>query len=856
MEWVLPLLRLVRQLLATLADAEESVSFGRRLIDALQRLRPGGAESSYLGELANRIDSTTFIYRQVGEHNTGLSNHYVPSAFRPMQLVNLEYLGPQSSSNAEVSNSDIEQATVAIRDSPRALFLGHAGMGKSTLLSHLTLLAVNRRKPSPFFRSSQRPVPVFVPLKVLDSSRPHPVLDYLCNQAGYRFLAGPRGRARLLRLAKAKRLLFILDGYDEVALPSLPSMLQSAGGSSTSEDSIARDINALFNGRPSREGGKAPEDITQFYFAMKGNRVWISSRRDHYLTNRLDADVDSSRRGYEPNIAAVEVLGVRNRMELIKRIFDRYRRVSTLYVDRLNEEAFVAHMHRVYDDSVTGLSLNPLFLTVMCYVYVHDIERDVLDDDTQLAAVNLQGLILKCIQLLIKDLDELKVRELSSGLRRASTERRNLYPREKLDFLMWLAAKSLTSDEGTQTFTREDLALAARTYFTSESASQLRREIVRNLSGTSGAHLTNQLIAQGLFVVVESTSSRVLYDFPHRRFRETLAAQYWNDDERWEQFISSIGTQSSIRELAIFVYETTSRNRADELLSAVLARADHTTGGEMYRALAISLIQRTRLDYDPQRRLEEYIRRIYTLGSDTFPSEVVSRLAHSEEFLKWVDEIEETAFKKENVADIGRVYVIRLVVDERRLEGDITRALRLQTTPRTRLMVRGILRARPALWLQLCERFTKSEAQNTGAVRLLADAAVVAHGFTGSEWWWRKACDSLNGQTLAIFADTAERNRYTVAPSVLGFESLSVLPGFGRLKQHRGDAYWVRWSQISERSDPAWKRIQAETPEGVYLRSSDLPGLWTSDKLSRMRVPESRWRPFIETLEELRQNRG
>ena len=117
---------------------------------------------------------------------------------------------------------------------------------------------------------------------------------------------------------------------------------------------------------------------------------------------------------------------------------------------------------------------------------------------------------------------------------------------------MWLAANSLTNDEGAQTFTREGLALAAQTYFTSASASPLRQQIVRNLSSTSGAHLTNQLIAQGLFVVVESTSSRVLYDFPHRRVRETLAAQYWNDDERWEQFISSIGSQSRTRELAIF----------------------------------------------------------------------------------------------------------------------------------------------------------------------------------------------------------------------------------------------------------------------------------------------------------------
>ena len=292
------------------------------------------------------------------------------------------------------------------------------------------------------------------------------------------------------------------------------------------------------------------------------------------------------------------------------------------------------------------------------------------------------------------------------------------------------------------------------------------------------------------------------------------------------------------------------------MLSTVLARADNTTAGETYRALAISFIQRTRLDYDPRRRLQEYIRRIYAQGFDTLPSEIVSHLAVSEEFLKWIDEIEETALKNESVDDISRVYMMRVAIDERKVESEVTRALRLRATPRTRLMVRGILRARPALWLQLCERFTKSEAQNTAAIRLLAEAAVVAQGRTGKEWWWRKACDSLNGQTLAIFADAAERNRYTLAPSVLGFESLSVLPGFGRLKQHRGDAYWVRWSQISERGDPAWKHMQAETSEGVYLKSSELPPGWTTDKLLQMRVPETRWRPFIETLEELRQNRG
>src|SRR5262249_1820989 len=157
---------------------------------------------------------------------------------------------------------------------------------------------------------------------------------------------------------------------------------------------------------------------------------------------RIDKE-DTNRLVYPP-IAAVEILGLgpESRNQLVKRIFDRYRAKSPILNAKLSEDEFFLFLSRTQTDEATSLFENPLFLTVVCYLYMKNVESSIAPDrhDT----LNLRSLVIRCLTVMLDDLDEYRVRNLPYRIVNALKEKRGLYSGKKLDFLRFLAARSLS----------------------------------------------------------------------------------------------------------------------------------------------------------------------------------------------------------------------------------------------------------------------------------------------------------------------------------------------------------------------------------------------------------------------------
>ena len=110
-------------------------------------------------------------------------------------------------------------AAQRIKDTRRALILGSAGIGKTTFLRRTALNIVAGKGRSAQFLEGEYLIPFYVPLKALDLGERSPILRYL--RSNYPLLSGRSGLRRLTRLAREKKILLLLDGYDEIPFPMM-----------------------------------------------------------------------------------------------------------------------------------------------------------------------------------------------------------------------------------------------------------------------------------------------------------------------------------------------------------------------------------------------------------------------------------------------------------------------------------------------------------------------------------------------------------------------------------------------------------------------------------------------------------
>ena len=177
----------------------------------------------------------------------------------------------------------------------------------------------------------------------------------------------------------------------------------------------------------------------------------------------------------------------------------------------------------MYDSEMSKLSFNPLFLTIMCYSYVKKCHEEG-SSDVQLDD-SFYELIMTCVRLLLRDIDETKARDLPKAQQKALLKRRNTYLEEKEAFLKFFSYILFLKHQ--QVFDLYYLKKGIVEFFKVYNSKNVER-IVKELDSylTSYPNFALQLIFCGVFVIVNVCDDTTYYDFPHRRFREVLACEY------------------------------------------------------------------------------------------------------------------------------------------------------------------------------------------------------------------------------------------------------------------------------------------------------------------------------------------
>lgn len=393
------------------------------------------------------------------------------------------------------------------KEGRKAIIFGEGGYGKTTLFRHLSIRCLEAGNSNSFWNDESL-VPVFVQLKTVRPSSDHPVLDAILACDPY--FDGKQGLQRLRRLAKKRRLMIFLDGYDEMPyvgsdLPHFRQELETLLGEHNPRAPTFFEANK--NG--------------ELYKDLQKCRVYLSTRREFYFYSQLAA-------GSSTQQWILKGLGDR-RIELVDRIFNHYQ--DGWSGPELDSELFLQQLNKSGDKELLGLSRSPLFLTVMCFVYASDLRSD---GDTTIFGSGAFSLIKRCLDLLLHDLDEGKTKEFSHSKKVAYMNRRAAFVSEKTEFLRWFSARLYSEAVGP--FSRSFVDRCANVYFSSVSSSPDRAVISSGLSsGDPTSNIVDQIVFSGVFVVIDKTAGEYIYDFPHRNFREALAVAWFDDDRRSDE---------------------------------------------------------------------------------------------------------------------------------------------------------------------------------------------------------------------------------------------------------------------------------------------------------------------------------
>jgi hypothetical protein len=454
--------------------------------------------SYYLQVLKQQIGQTPFLYGNLDLH---LPDDYVPPEIRKIDLTTWKTIG----------HTDVKTNTTERLQQSKHIILIGTGTGTTTFMRNAVLAVINNKlhkRTSSFYflYEKENPVPFYVPLKMIDNSAPYPILRYLLSSNP--LLNQNSGMEILLNLARERRIFLALDGYDEI--PFSRAM---------GKNYVQEELGWLMNGEQKYYGD---DRLKAIYSFMEDCRLWISSRiQFFYQHNPFTASVG----GTKPrNVSAIELCGLgNNRIELVKKIFNKYREGSRPSAHLLNEKYFLSEVDKAGLDW-KNFSESPLFLTMMCYVYINKVVESSESSFTR--AFDVGSLILECVSLLLADLDEYKVRNLTTADRPAILKRRNAYFEEKRQFMYFFAAQVLL--EGKPYFDVDYITQKARNFFSQELNMPQCKLIIAGLNHDSAANpnIVQQLIYSGLFVLLDRHQNRFLYDFPNRLFKEVLAAKY------------------------------------------------------------------------------------------------------------------------------------------------------------------------------------------------------------------------------------------------------------------------------------------------------------------------------------------
>lgn len=524
-----------------------------------------------------------------------------------------------------------------LRDNRKAILLGQAGVGKTTFQRHTVLTVIKTPDMVKYLVQGEKVVPVYIQLRLVDNSRPFPLHRYLHEKIPY--LSGKWGNRRLNKLAGAGQLFLFLDGYDETPFTLPQQSIQSKEGARNDghgsnvapvnnpaeQTNYLRDeLKLLMSPNMSRITTQAgqPPALLEFYRQLQVCRVWLTSRKDFFLDQTPFAQHEIPSTG----LAALEITGVDSRQKLIEKMFAKYKLIQE-NPDLFKPALFFNLINRDIGE-LQKLSNNPLLLIIICSIYAHEVVR-TRNPRVQIANT-LDAIIEKYLYLLLEGLDEGRDEDLKSLAEKEwQKEARRLYISEKREFLEYFAARLFV--ENIATFSKDFIYEKARTFFINESVSPNKLEILRRFEERPGPYdFVGQINNSGILVVAEGIRKKdYRYDFPHQRFRELLAAQYFENHSF--DFITQNLHQPALKGLLYVFFRITTHK--DDIIVALLDRiAIDPKYTEYYLRIFSSCLEQNP-DYKPKEAFKRFF--LKCIDSDILfdiPKELIPGL-ESKEYL-------------------------------------------------------------------------------------------------------------------------------------------------------------------------------------------------------------------------------
>jgi hypothetical protein len=592
--------------------------------------------SFHLAQLEAKVRDMPFIYRDL---EGDVLNDFVELDMKRFDLTTFRTVTAPTHFSVDKMQR--------LRDYPKVLILGSAGVGKTTFQRHTILTVLGRRRRVGFLHAIERPIPFYVPLKAVDNLEQWPILRYILHTSGISI-------KRLTRLAARRKLFLFIDGYDEA-----PFANPEKGERDYVQEELDIMLGSPINARQVVAHFGGPPEVSSFYRALEDCRVWLSSRREFFEKHPLGLD---GRPSYSTNTAlkAVELIGVgNNRLRLVKMIFDKYKARSSTYHDLLHEEYFVQNIDDSNEHEVRELSYNPLFLTIMCYIYAS--RALALGTSAVSWTETLYQLILECVRLLLRDLDEAKARDLPKAHREALLRRRNAYTEEKTLFLPSFAFNLFLSEKGL--FDIEYIKEQITRFFTAEDDSPKNQRIVAELAQTKASYpnMALQLIFSGIYVLVDRSRLGVMYDFPHRRFREVLACEHIVTAARFEQLLANLQRRSMAELVRVFLSSPPYRNLIlHEKTLRLLLQGAKKTRGHYSINVTHNFMEIKPPNYDPSDVLCDFVREIMNEERVEFEvSDLALRSFNpSEAYVSWMGAVCRQALRERRPDRVGLCCVL------------------------------------------------------------------------------------------------------------------------------------------------------------------------------------------------------
>ncbi|RCU42296.1 hypothetical protein EIZ47_10140 [Chryseobacterium lacus] len=408
----------------------------------------------------------------------------------------------------DIESLKVEERRIVYQEyeiKPFVLILGNAGIGKTTFTRNIILKIINKKYKILNYEAKElkKVIPIYVPLKIIDNSTRNPVLKYILNNNSYY----KNNEEKLERDLRNRNVFLFLDGYDEVSTVANRNYLRE-------------ELILIFGSGTNTLNFRYDDKYASIYNAMYLSKVWLTSRKEFYKSN-LPIPTQHMVK-YKENIAGVALEGVDDeRLKLVNILFSKYFNNNNELKALLDGEFFIYEIDNSRDKELISLSKVPLFLTVMCYIYINDVKNT---KDTKIKFLSdYYSLINKFIELLLIELDEEKVKNHTIGKKNAYLRRRNNYTEKKLAFIKYFAFKNFDAD--LNTFTIDQLKQAAINYFFDDN------EVLENLRDGKKNNIVDEIINNGIFSYIGIVDDIDQYDFPHRKFKEILGVQFIIDQQ-------------------------------------------------------------------------------------------------------------------------------------------------------------------------------------------------------------------------------------------------------------------------------------------------------------------------------------